>query len=235
MKTKDIYVALGVLILLAPFVLSDSVLEQYGQLNRDHGFALSFLKFALLATLGEAIGLRITSGYYNQPGFGLLPRALVWGFLGIAMKMALVIFAIGVPGLLQYSGLENVKEIISGPLTLAQIFVAFSISVLANLFFAPVMMVCHKVTDTHIMNTGGTIKGLLRRIDVGGIMSGMNWQFQWDFVFKKTIPLFWIPAHTITFLLPPEQRVLSAALLGIALGVILSVAAVNSRAKAERV
>jgi hypothetical protein len=42
-------------------------------------------------------------------------------------------------------------------------------------------------------------------------------------VFKKTIPLFWYPAHTITFLLPAEQRVLFAALLGIVLGVLLAV------------
>jgi hypothetical protein len=41
-------------------------------------------------------------------------------------------------------------------------------------------------------------------------------------VFKKTIPFFWYPAHTVTFLLPSEQRVLFAALLGIALGVLLA-------------
>jgi hypothetical protein len=46
----------------------------------------------------------------------------------------------------------------------------------------------------------------------------------WGFVFKKTIPFFWIPAHTITFLLPPDVQVLFAALLGIALGTILAVA-----------
>jgi hypothetical protein len=40
----------------------------------------------------------------------------------------------------------------------------------------------------------------------------------------KTIPIFWIPAHTITFLLPSEYRVLSAAFLSIALGTILAFA-----------
>jgi hypothetical protein len=47
---------------------------------------------------------------------------------------------------------------------------------------------------------------------------------QWNFVFKKTIPLFWFPAHTITFLLPSQFQVLFAALLGVALGVILAIA-----------
>ena len=51
----------------------------------------------------------------------------------------------------------------------------------------------------------------------------------WGFVYKKTIPLFWIPAHTITFLLPAEYRILVAALLGIVLGVILGIASLKSK------
>jgi hypothetical protein len=52
---------------------------------------------------------------------------------------------------------------------------------------------------------------------------------QWGFVFKKTIPLFWFPAHTITFLLPAHLQVLFAAVLSIFLGIILSVAAVLNK------
>ena len=40
----------------------------------------------------------------------------------------------------------------------------------------------------------------------------------------KTIPCFWIPAHTITFLLPENYRILSAGFLSIALGLILTLA-----------
>lgn len=43
--------------------------------------------------------------------------------------------------------------------------------------------------------------------------------------FKKTIPFFWFPAHTITFLLPGDARVLFAALLGVVLGIFLAIAA----------
>ena len=49
------------------------------------------------------------------------------------------------------------------------------------------------------------------------------------FTSKKTIPFFWIPAHTITFLLAPQYQVLFAALLGVMLGILLSVAAVAGR------
>ncbi|WP_321415721.1 Mpv17/PMP22 family protein [uncultured Desulfobacter sp.] len=48
-------------------------------------------------------------------------------------------------------------------------------------------------------------------------------------MFKKTLPFFWIPAHTITFLLPPDFQVLFAAILGIVLGIILAVAGLSKK------
>lgn len=45
-----------------------------------------------------------------------------------------------------------------------------------------------------------------------------------EFCFQENYSFFWIPAHTITFLLPPDYQVLFAALLGIALGTILAIA-----------
>jgi hypothetical protein len=91
------------------------------------------------------------------------------------------------------------------------------------------MMTVHKITDLHILSKGGTIKGLFTPIHFGKILSGMNWDVQWNFVFKKTIPFFWYPAHTITFLLPVEFQVLFAALLGIALGTILALAGMKRK------
>ena len=85
-------------------------------------------------------------------------------------------------------------------------------------------MTFHKITDTHIVNNGGTILGFFKPIKFGEIFSTLNWNVQWNFVFKKTIPFFWIPAHTITFLLPVDYQVLFAAILGIVLGVLLAVA-----------
>lgn len=59
---------------------------------------------------------------------------------------------------------------------------------------------------------------------MGKIIRNLNWDVQWNFILKKTIPLFWIPAHTITFSLPAEHRILFAAVLGVILGVLLAVA-----------
>ena len=86
-------------------------------------------------------------------------------------------------------------------------------------------MTFHKITDTHILATGGTLRGLFTPIPTGDIMQNMTWHVQWHFVFNTTIPCFWHPAHTITFLLPGESRVLFAALLGVVLGVIPAIAA----------
>jgi len=90
------------------------------------------------------------------------------------------------------------------------------------------MMTLHKITDAHIARHGGAPVSLLRLPAVGDIMAGLDWRVQWNFIFKKTIPFFWIPAHTVTFLLPPDFQVLFAALLGIALGVILAIGVLKS-------
>jgi hypothetical protein len=76
---------------------------------------------------------------------------------------------------------------------------------------------------------GGRMVALLKPIRFAQILRNINWDVQWNFVFKKTIPFFWIPAHTITFILPSQFQVLFAALLGIVLGVILSVAAKSNK------
>jgi hypothetical protein len=52
-----------------------------------------------------------------------------------------------------------------------------------------------------------------------------------SFVLLRTIPFFWIPAHTLTFMLPPEYRVLAAAMLSVALGAILAFAKRTQQAK----
>ncbi|EQB89040.1 hypothetical protein M918_22160 [Clostridium sp. BL8] len=54
------------------------------------------------------------------------------------------------------------------------------------------------------------------------LIKTIDWYGYIGFVVCKTIPIFWIPAHTITFLLPSEYRVLTAALLSIVLGAILA-------------
>lgn len=227
MKRSDLYVFIGFVSVFLPFFLSKDVYDFYTTFNKEHGLITAFIKFAFLATFGEALGLRIREGVYNRKGFGLLPRAVVWGFLGITIKVAFIIFASGTPHFLEYLGVKDAGKIMSGDLNTYKILVAFSISFAMNLIYAPVMMTLHKITDIHIITNGGTLSCMLKKIRFAENFKQINWDVQWHFVFKKTIPFFWIPAHTITFLLPAETQVLFAALLGIALGTILAFASLK--------
>ena len=228
MKKKDIYFILMILISIAPFVLFPNVFDFYKSFNADHGMIMSFIKFAILATLGEVIGLRIATGEYNKKGFGILPKMVVWGFLGLLIKFSFIVFATGTPNFLNYLGAELPAGIMKSDFSALKLLCSFSISVSMNLIFGTVLMTLHKITDEHISRTGGTIRGFFSRIELSDIFINLNWNVMWNFVFKKTIPLFWIPAHTITFLLPAQFQILFAALLGIALGVILAIASLKS-------
>jgi len=229
MKKNDILFILFFIALFLPFFLSKELFSFYESFNKEHGMITSFIKFAILATIGEMIGLRIKSGVYNYRGFGIITRAIVWGFLGLTIKMAFVLYASGVPVLIEYLGVDNAVVSLKGAFTTTKLLTAFSISVLINITYAPVMMTFHKITDTHIISNKGTIAGFFKPIKFSEIMINLNWSVQWNFVFKKTIPFFWIPAQTITFILPVEYQILFAALLGIALGVILAIASIKAK------
>lgn len=237
MKRADLGLAIIFLALFAPFFFFPGLLEGYRTVNHDIPYLMSFAKFFVLASLGEILGLRIRAGKYELKGFGLLPRAIVWGFLGISIKMAFVIFAAGAPAMLASMGvrfpMQNPADILNvnffTNFSWLQLLTAFSVGTMLNLFFAPVFMTVHKITDTHIAQTGGTLRGFFTPIKIGEILPAINWRVQWDFVFKKSIPLFWIPAQTLNFLLPAEYRVLVAAVYSIILGVILAIAAHKGR------
>lgn len=232
MKLKDLVFAGIFVIIFLPFFVFPEALEWFKTTTKEHGLLMSILKFAVLATLGECLGLRIKTGNYYYKGFGVLPRAVVWGFLGMFIFFAFAIFKTGVSSMLEnVFGVEGSVASLKGDFTTTKLITSFFISFFLNIIFAPVMMTFHKITDTHIDRNGGKLSCFARCIPMGQIMTDINWKVQWGFVFKKTIPFFWIPAHTITFILPGEFQVLFAALLGVVLGVILAVASQMGKSK----
>jgi hypothetical protein len=99
---------------------------------------------------------------------------------------------------------------------LRKLLQAFYTSAIMNLTFGPVFMAAHRISDTYLdLQAQGNKPGMK------DVLAAIDWQGFLDFVVGKTIPLWWIPAHTVTFLLPGEYRVLVAAYLSIVLGVIL--------------
>ncbi|CAK7019559.1 MAG: hypothetical protein DELT_02356 [Desulfovibrio sp.] len=232
MRASDLKALGASLGIIAAFAFVPGLMEAFVAATKGHPYLTSFVKFAVLATFGECLGLRVVTGVYNKPGFGVLPRAFVWGVLGMGIKAAFTIFSNGAPAFLAELGLPLSVETLRTGSFGGKLVVAFAISASMNLIFAPVFMTLHKITDRHIGDTGGTLARFFTPIPMVRILRETNWDVMWNFVFKKTIPFFWIPAHTATFLLPSYLQMLVAALLGVALGLILAFASAKAPKKA---
>ena len=162
-----------------------------------------FAKFFFLATIGDFIGLRLKEKSWSIPK-NILLKAIVWGFIGIVTVLMFTIFSTGVLKLQEINILPFEGSIFA--------FALFT-SILMNAIFAPTMMAFHRVSD-NLLDGVKSIDEAIKQVD---------WTQFFKIVILRTIPLFWIPAHTVTFLLPIEYRVIFAAILGIFLGLILRV------------
>ena len=215
MKKKDIiWVVVIVLLTLVVMIKSSRII--FEQLTSDYPYLMGFIKTAILASMGELLVNRIKNGsYFSEKGIVL--KFFVWGFLGMIFVLIFKVFASGVVSAQQAGLLPFVEaSFVSSLLT------ALLISTIMNIFFAPTFMLLHRVTDGYIfLSEGNLIK--MRHVKLNDVIERINFKIFISFVVLKTIPLFWIPAHTITFMLPENYRVLMAAYLSIALGIILTV------------
>lgn len=209
MKKGDLIWAL-VLAAIAAFMIVPVTNAVFMAATTAHPYIGGFFKFAVLATMGELLAIRIVRGQWHKPA-GILWRALIWGFLGVVITLMFQIFAAGVTAAISSGYLPGQEN---------KLAFAFQVSAIMNLTFAPTFMAFHRFTDTWIDLKYET----KRKPTVTEIVHKIDWNGFVKFVMIKTLPLFWIPAHTITFMLPPEYRVLMAAFLSIALGAILSFA-----------
>lgn len=210
MKKGDILWGL-VILAFAGFIAYPPTQAIFNAATGSHPYLMGFVKFGILATMGELLARRIVVGNYEKPS-GLLWRAFIWGLLGMVIVAVFSIFANGVGGLVE-------KGVLPGKGN--ALVTAFWISALMNTIFAPTMMGAHRYTDT-LIDLKYSGKG--GKVTSKDVVDAIDWNGYVSFVLFKTIPLFWIPAHTITFMLPPEYRVLMAAFLSIALGAILAFA-----------
>ena len=86
MKKQDWLVILIIVVVLTPFFIpATGFFDGFKHLTDTHPYIMAFFKFAILATFGEMLALRIREGVYSKKGFGVLPRMIVWGFLGMAI------------------------------------------------------------------------------------------------------------------------------------------------------
>jgi len=200
------------------FLLNDDGRSLFVSLTSNHPVLMGFIKFAILATMGEFLVRRITKGEWAFKGTRLCQRALVWGFLGILFTYVFPIYSSGIDFLVSKKMLPIFE---AGFLSV--ISIAFWKSTWMNMLFAFPMMSFHRITDTLIDR-----KKLFSKWPFLQVWNSIDWNNMWKIV-APTILWFWIPAHTITFCLPPEFRIIMAAGLSICLGAILAFA--KSKAK----
>ena len=215
MKKKDL-IWIGALLFIVFLLAFPSTNEIYTVANKAHPYMMGCVKVSILATMGELLALRIVTGDYRKP-VGIIYKFIVWGFLGMGFVIAFDLFANGVIGSMKRGLLPSgVADTLS-----YKLLFAFFTSAFMNVIFAPTFMTVHRLTDTYIDLGQGQISKI-KKVKLKAVTDKIDWYGFMSFVIFKTIPFFWIPAHTLTFLLPGEYRVLAAAFLSLALGIILA-------------
>ncbi len=204
----DILWVLSLLIITALLVLPQTH-EVFIQLTFSYPYLLGFIKFAVLATMGELLALRLANGAWIRPD-GMIFKIVVWGLIGVLITYMFSFYSKGVSAMMEQ---ENMSP---GNSPLSTVYTALLTSVIMNLTFGIVFMAMHRMSDTYIEMRFNHKKPSLKEL-----IQTIHWDAFISFVVFKTIPLFWIPAHTITFTLPSYYRVVVAAYLSIILGVIL--------------
>ncbi|HEY3366452.1 MAG TPA: hypothetical protein VGK74_15460 [Symbiobacteriaceae bacterium] len=215
----------AVLVSIVAGLFLPSTRDGFASLTRTHPYLMGFMKVAILATMGELLAGRINAGDWVKPAPGLHLRTIVWGLLGMSFALTFAVFGAGTKAAIADGFLP------AAPGVFARILPALLTSTIMNLCFAPVMMAAHRITDTYIELAHGRLADL-PKFRLAYVAGRIDWPGFIAFVVAKTIPLFWIPAHTVTFMLPAEYRVLMAAMLSIALGAILAFARQKKPAEA---
>ena len=186
--------------------LTDGI-NNFGRFTREFPFLMGFLKVGLLATFGEMLKHRRKSGSWVVPS--LIPRFIVWGITGMVFTLVFALFGMGTEALM-----KNGLWFSCTNSSCNDILRAFSTSLFQNLVFAYPMMLGHEWCN-EVINKKKFVGG-------GEFLASID-SHVWGSFIPKTILYFWVPAHTVTFLLPADYRVLMSAVLSLALGFILTI------------
>lgn len=170
-----------------------------------------FVKFSILATMGDLLGIRILKKEWSIPK-GIIYKAIIWGIIGMMVTLVFSVFM---------GGAQAAQAEAKLPFVGSKLAQAFFGSAIMNVTFGPMMMVFHRFTDLYIDTKYEKQGG---KVTLNELIEKNDWSSLVKFSWLKTCPFFWIPAHTVVFLLPSEFRVLVSAFLSIALGLLLAMA-----------
>lgn len=167
-------------------------MEWYLALVKAHPITTAMAQFAVLGTLGEMASKWMVEKRFFCP-FG--PRGTLLRALGWAALAVCIKYA--------FTGFVGFVDGLVAHGLLPQAGAAgkaFSVSLAMNLQFGPFLVLTHRLIDN-------AIDGRPNWANLDKAFLSLLW--------------FWVPAHTVTFLLPPDFRIGLAALWSLALGLLL--------------
>ena len=209
-KSKSILIVAYICFALLSFALVliiPETREVFKELSGSHPYIMGFIKFALLATAGELIAAYITNGKPSAP-VKIVWRFIIWGFIGVWITFMMKVNSNAASSMMAQGLLPGGENVFLR---------ALYTSVIMNTTFGPTFMAVHKCTDKILELSAKKEKATLN-----AVITGIDWKTFVGFTLLKTVPLFWIPAHTVTFMLPSQYQVIMAAALSVALGIVLS-------------
>lgn len=174
-----------------------------------HPYFGGFIKFAILASMGDLLGSRIISKAWRLPQ-GFVFKAIVWGILGMMITLVFTVFT---------GGAEVAQNVGKLPWKGNTLALAFFGSAIMNLTFGPMMYVYHRFGDLYVDHC---IENKTFKVNIGTLQEKIDWRAMVTFSWLTTCIWVWIPCHTIVFLLPGEYRVLASAFLSILLGILIA-------------
>ncbi|MGE5707907.1 MAG: hypothetical protein ACM3YO_06215 [Bacteroidota bacterium] len=187
-----------------------SMYTAYVHLLKAHPLGMAALQFMLLGTLGDWLAAKLRGG--RMGGMEGLCKLPTWAILGITVKYAFLGGTGATGSLLEHGFLPG----------LGAFGFAFYKSLIVNTFYGPFMMIGHRLSDDYLARQGFRPGPILRDLPKARLWPGLA-SIHWDSMRRSLsmIPIFWVPAHTLTFLLPEYLQVTMAAVWAIALGVML--------------
>jgi len=163
---------------------------------QTYPYLSAMVQFAVLGTLGDCIAKCLTAKSLRWP-FSLKEtfwKPVEWAILAVFIKFAFIGFNGFVDALAHKGLLPDSVNVVGSFMR------AVSISVSMNLQFGFLLVILHRILD--YLPFG---KANYNNINKG--FYSLIW--------------FWIPAHTLTFMQPPDYQIGLAAVWSLALGLIL--------------
>jgi len=114
--------------------------DRFIEITEIHPYIAGFIKFSILATMGDLLGMRIVNKGWAVPK-STLAKSAVWGTIGIIVTLVFTVYMGGTAaaqaaGRLPFQGSIFAQALFG--------------SAIMNVTFGPVMMTFHRFTDMYI-------------------------------------------------------------------------------------